>query len=169
MPHHVVNFCTTSSKVCLPSGVSANIEMSSMKPMFNLILNWQPCSGFCLFSSWSLPICKPWLIPWFCPFAMGIRNRALIKILKSCGPSTCGDVKFPCATPMSTLIVALSASPDGLIRYCQCASINQHPVYETYSSRGKSCDVYTSRIRSAFIVWCSLGFQPCEQRLRLSK
>ena len=34
--HHVVNSCTTSSKVCIPSGpsgFSAKIEMSSMKPM----------------------------------------------------------------------------------------------------------------------------------------
>jgi len=33
MPHHVVNYCTTSSKVCIPSGVSAKIEMSSMQPI----------------------------------------------------------------------------------------------------------------------------------------
>ena len=31
MPHHVVNSCTTSSKSCTPSGVSAKIEMSSIK------------------------------------------------------------------------------------------------------------------------------------------
>jgi len=30
MPHHVVNSCTTFSKVCIPSGVSAKIEMSSI-------------------------------------------------------------------------------------------------------------------------------------------
>jgi len=33
MPHHVVNYCTTSSKVCIPSGVSAKIEMLSMQPI----------------------------------------------------------------------------------------------------------------------------------------
>jgi len=37
MPHHVVNSCTTSSKVCIPSGVSAKIEILSMNPM---LLNW---------------------------------------------------------------------------------------------------------------------------------
>jgi len=37
MPHHAVKSCTESSKVCIPSGVSAKIKMSSMKPM---LLNW---------------------------------------------------------------------------------------------------------------------------------
>jgi len=32
-PHHVVNSCTTTSKGCIPFGVSAKIEMSSMKLM----------------------------------------------------------------------------------------------------------------------------------------
>ena len=34
MLHHVIELRTTSSKVCIPSGVSANIEMLSMKPMY---------------------------------------------------------------------------------------------------------------------------------------
>jgi len=33
IPHHVVNSCTMSSKVCIPSGVSAKFQMSSIKPM----------------------------------------------------------------------------------------------------------------------------------------
>ena len=33
IPHQAVNSCTTFSSFCMPSGVSAKIDISSMKPM----------------------------------------------------------------------------------------------------------------------------------------
>jgi len=44
-------------------------------------------------ASWFLPIYKLWLIPWFCPVAVSIRNRASTQILNSCG-----GVMLGCAT-----------------------------------------------------------------------
>jgi len=35
IPHKTVNSCKTFSSFCMPSGVSAKIEISSMNPMFN--------------------------------------------------------------------------------------------------------------------------------------
>jgi len=93
IPHQAVNSCTTFSSFCMPSGVSAKIEISSMNPM---LLNWWPFSSRWLSPFWSLPICSQWLISSFCPATVSMRSRTLMKMMKSCG-----DLMLPCATPVA--------------------------------------------------------------------
>ena len=96
-----VNPCTTFKSFCMPSGVSAKIEISSRNPT---LLNWYPFSSRWLSPFWSLPICSPWLIiTSFYLVIVSMRSKALIKMLKSCG-----DVILPCATPVLMVIVALT-------------------------------------------------------------